>query len=114
MHNEGILMGRRIRRAVLIALSFVFLPQLEAQYVERVDVAVASIDVVVRDRDGKLVQGLTADDFEVYEDGKLQPITNFSAFDARAAAVTLATPAPAVEAPSPAVLPRPAHLFILF
>jgi len=54
-----------------------------AQYSERVDVSIANIDVVVRDKAGNLVRGLTKDDFEVYEDGALQKITNFSAIDVR-------------------------------
>lgn len=37
-----------------------------------------SIDVVVRDRNGALVRDLTAADFEVREDGRLQEVTTFS------------------------------------
>ncbi len=37
-----------------------------------------SIDVVVRDRMGNIVRGLTANDFEVREDGKVQGIETFS------------------------------------
>ena len=36
---------------------------------------VVSIDVVVRDREGKVVRGLTAADFEVREDGQAQAVT---------------------------------------
>ncbi|MCM2316060.1 MAG: VWA domain-containing protein [Thermoanaerobaculia bacterium] len=52
-----------------------------AQYIERVEVTVANVDVVVTDAQGNPVRGLTKDDFEIFEDGKLQPITNFSAID---------------------------------
>lgn len=46
---------------------------------ESVDVAVTSVDVVVTDSKGNRVPGLTAADFEVKQDGILQPITNFYA-----------------------------------
>jgi len=48
----------------------------EGKLVEAIEVRVASIDVVVRDRSGNPVTGLTRDDFELYENGVPQPITN--------------------------------------
>ena len=39
--------------------------------------AVIEVDVIVRDRNGTFVEGLTADDFEVFEDGKPQPVQQF-------------------------------------
>jgi VWFA-related protein len=48
-----------------------------APLVEKIDVSVVNVDVTVTDRRGQPVAGLTRDDFEVREDGKLQPITNF-------------------------------------
>jgi len=36
------------------------------------------VDVVVTDKDGNLVRGLTVDDFEVFENGRRQPITAFT------------------------------------
>lgn len=61
-----------------------------AQYLERVEVTVANVDVVVTDAQGNPVRGLTKDDFEIFEDGKLQPITNFSAIDAATGAAQAA------------------------
>jgi VWFA-related protein len=43
---------------------------------ETIEVRVANIDVVVRDRQGKSVSGLGKDDFELAEDGVPQTITN--------------------------------------
>ncbi len=44
---------------------------------ETVDVQVINIDAVVTDRRGNPVTGLTIDDFELYENGRPQKITNF-------------------------------------
>ena len=46
---------------------------------ERVDVSVTNIDVIVTDSRGNRVSGLTAADFEVFQDGVPQAITNFYA-----------------------------------
>jgi VWFA-related protein len=65
----------RISIAALIAL--LALPAFSQQkLVETIEVRVANVDVVVRDRAGKPVTGLTKDDFEIYENGVKQTITN--------------------------------------
>ncbi len=46
---------------------------------EKVEVSVTSIEVVVTDSKGNRVPGLTRDDFEVYQDGTPQKISNFYA-----------------------------------
>lgn len=48
------------------------------QLAETIEVRVANIDVVVTDKSGQPVHGLTGDDFLLYENGKLRPVTNFS------------------------------------
>lgn len=45
--------------------------------VERIDVRVINVDVVVTDRRGNPVSGLTKDDFEIYENGTKKVISNF-------------------------------------
>lgn len=43
----------------------------------RTSASVIEVDVIVRDRGGVFVDGLSADDFEVLEDGRPQPIQQF-------------------------------------
>ena len=87
---------------------------------------VVSVDVIVRDKSGAVVRGLTAADFEIREDGKPQDISNFSfeevsdknvpalksadllagvearlAEDSKRTASPAAAPAAATEAPTP-------------
>ncbi|HYI09941.1 MAG TPA: VWA domain-containing protein [Thermoanaerobaculia bacterium] len=65
---------------------------LQAQLAETIEVRITNVDVVVTDKAGKPVTGLTKDDFEIVEAGKQQPITNF--YEIRDAA---ADAVPAVE-----------------
>jgi len=51
------------------------------EFFESIDVNVVNVDVFVTDRKGNRVRGLTADDFELFEDGKPVRITNFYAVD---------------------------------
>src|SRR5688572_29510109 len=84
-----------------------------AQYIEQIDVSIANVDVVVTDRDGKPVRGITKDDFTLYENGNVQPITNFTAFDqTRTKAVDAPAPSPSAE--PPAAAPDRARLVVLF
>ena len=43
----------------------------------KVKVTVTTVDVIVTDKKGNRIKGLTKDNFEIYEDGILQNITNF-------------------------------------
>ncbi|HEY0156065.1 MAG TPA: VWA domain-containing protein [Thermoanaerobaculia bacterium] len=47
---------------------------------ETIEVSIVNVDVFVTDREGNRVRGLTAADFEIREDGKPQPITNFAEY----------------------------------
>lgn len=60
----------------LLAVLLLAAPQ--PTLVESIDVRVVNVDVVVTDRAGKRVTGLTKDDFEILETGKPQAITHFS------------------------------------
>src|SRR5438105_14101360 len=48
---------------------------------ESIDVRVINVDVVVTDKKGNPVTGLTKDDFEIYENNLLKPISNFYEVD---------------------------------
>ena len=73
-----------------------------------------SVDVVVRDREGNIVRGLTAADFEIREDGRTQEILGLTfeeITDKAAAPLTTAELLAGVEqrmtAPSSAATPKP-------
>jgi VWFA-related protein len=70
----------RILTATLLATLAAAPPQIPAQLGETIEVSVTNVDVVVTDAAGHRVHGLTKNDFAVYEDGKLQPLTNFAAY----------------------------------
>ncbi|HYM62163.1 MAG TPA: VWA domain-containing protein [Thermoanaerobaculia bacterium] len=74
------------RVALILALFGAVLPVLFAQtklvegeqkFFETIDVRVMNVDAVVTGKDGKPVTGLSKDDFEVFENGVKQEITNF-------------------------------------
>ena len=72
----------------VLALAILLAPSLVAQtpMKEVIDVRVTNVEVIATDSKGNHVPGLTRDDFELYENGKLQPITNL--FEANASAST--------------------------
>jgi VWFA-related protein len=47
---------------------------------ESIEVSIVNVDVFVTTKDGQRVRGLTKDDFEIFENGKKQPITNFAEY----------------------------------
>ena len=65
----GVGAGQAPRQAELQTPTF----KVEVEYVE--------VEASVTDRDGRFVTGLTADDFEVFEDGRSQAIVNFTTVD---------------------------------
>jgi VWFA-related protein len=67
--------------------------------VETIEVRVVNIDVVVRDRAGNPVRGLTKDDFELYEDRVKQTISNMYEVTRDDAAAPVPTSEAQVEIP---------------
>ncbi|MCP4201417.1 MAG: VWA domain-containing protein [bacterium] len=66
--------------ASLVLASPLLSPALEAQgdlFFDTVDVQVVTVEVIVTDRDGAPVSGLTRGDFSVFEDGRQVELTNF-------------------------------------
>jgi Ca-activated chloride channel homolog len=53
----------------------------QSNYSIRSDVRLVLLDVSVRDRAGRLVSGLSKDNFRIYENGRLQQITAFDGED---------------------------------
>jgi len=53
----------------------------EGSFIESVDVTVVNVEVYVTDKKGNRVNGLTRDDFDLFEDGKPVKITNFYAVE---------------------------------
>lgn len=74
---------RPLHVSALVATAVLALPAAASGQVptltETLDVTVANVDVVVTDRDGNRVQGLTRGDFELYENGVRRDISNFLA-----------------------------------
>ncbi len=106
-----------MKRSILLSIAVLLLaPALIAQvpYIETFDVQLHNLDVVVTDAKGNPVRGLTKNDFVVLENGKPQPITNFSLYDTSAGKATGANAAAAQETEVvEAVQPPPRH-FVFF
>ena len=64
------------------------LPTPPADQVVRIATDLIQVDVTVTDKNGQVVQGLTGDDFEIYENGQRQPISNFSFVSRNASGTT--------------------------
>lgn len=52
----------------------------DSRFGATVEVSIVNVDVIVTDRAGNHVRGLTEADFEILENGKPQPITNFAEY----------------------------------
>lgn len=79
----------------------------------RINVNLVQVDAVVTDSKGRPVTDLTAEDFEVLQDGKPQPITNSAFINVRDRSVTVAPPARVAPQPKnapPAPPPPPLQL----
>ncbi len=78
-------------------------PPAQESFGEEVSVDVVNLEVWVSDAKGNPVPGLSKDDFQLVEDGKLVDITNFSSYTTRSQGATEATgPETAAVAEAPA------------
>ena len=82
--------------ALLTAATAVYAQQ---PLTEKIDVSVVNVDVTVT-ANGKPIRGLTRDDFEIFEDGRRQTITNVYVAEKNV------EPPPATTATPPCPLPR--------
>jgi VWFA-related protein len=104
--------GSRCMKSAALLLAFLlFTPAVVAQtpYIETFEVRLHNLDVVVTDKKGTAVRGLTKDDFVVVENGATQEVTNFSIYDSQSTVVE-STPqaiAPGSSANAPAVASAP-------
>lgn len=104
---------RLIAAGVLIAA--LASPGVAQKLVESIEVRVANIDVIVTDPSGRPVTGLTKDDFQLFENGKAQPITNF--YEVRAERPAVAAEASVANSADRAPAPpaeMAARRFIIF
>jgi VWFA-related protein len=73
---------------------------------ETIEVSIVNVDAVVTDKRGARIHGLRKEDFEIYENGVRQPITNFAEYaserDAATASGAASNAAPGTAQPPPA------------
>ena len=80
----------------------------ESTFFASVDVRVVNVEVIVTDKSGQPVPGLSAADFELFEDGKRVEITHFYGPGVTAEAAPAALPAVGEAPPAPPTLEQPA------
>jgi VWFA-related protein len=87
---------------------------------ESIEVSIVNIDTVVTDKQGRRVHGLGKDDFEIYENGVRQPVSNFAEYvsEGKAASpgqvtapATTSAGAPGIAVPPP-LQPRTIIVFV--
>ncbi|MEA2239264.1 MAG: hypothetical protein QOC81_3988 [Thermoanaerobaculia bacterium] len=75
---------------------------------ESIEVSIVNIDTVVTDKRGHRVRGLTRDDFEIYENGVRQPVTNFAEYASERKEAPASTATTSTAATGTAGVPRSA------
>ena len=101
-------MNRLIRTFVIAALVASVSP-LKAQQPspeiqklsENIDVRVINVDVVVTDKKGNSIRGLTKDDFDLFENGVPKPLSNFYEVEGKMATQVVIAPATPNAVPPP-------------
>jgi VWFA-related protein len=107
--------ARRVTAAIVLCFfNFSLFAQQAPQLGETLDISIVNVDVFVTDRDGNRVHGLTQKDFEIYENGKLQPISNFAEYAGDAERGTVSVDAGAQPEPEAAPAPREKRTVLLF
>src|SRR5581483_5387945 len=76
--SRGATMIRRWTAVLLLATAVAAEPSRSPRLGTTIDVSIVNVDAVVTDRAGHRVRGLTQDDFEILENGRPQPISNFA------------------------------------
>jgi VWFA-related protein len=109
----------RIGVTMLLAVVFVSTAVLaqEQRAGESIEVSIVNVEVHVTDKQGNRVTGLRAEDFEIRENGKPQPITNFAEYvSAGSAGIAGIEAAPASQQQQPAAEapPRARRSIVLF
>ena len=90
-------------KSVIVCLALLSAATLSAQVSETIDVRIINVDVTVTSKGGP-VRGLTREDFEIFEDGRRQAISNFYASDETRTVAATALGAPAITPAAPAAL----------
>jgi VWFA-related protein len=103
----------------ILTVALVSAQQTQKPPVFRTSTDAVTTDVVVRDKNGRFIPGLTTKDFEVYEDGVLQKITHFvSSIGSRIISDITPTVAPVSEGlilpPQKVVTDTSGRVFIIF
>jgi VWFA-related protein len=83
MHSGNAMRREMKTRSVLLLLLSslpLFAQSRLPQSSETIEVSIVNVDVVVTDKKGARVRGLTKDDFIIRESGRVQPITNFAEY----------------------------------
>ncbi len=79
-------------------------PDIEDNEVVKITTSLVQVDAVVTDKDGNQITDLSTDDLEIFQDGKLQKITNFS-FVNTESPITAKPPTNAKNNPKASVAP---------
>jgi VWFA-related protein len=108
------------RTAAVLLAAFLAVAPLTAQTQlpqlgETIDVSIVNVDVIVTDRRGNHIRGLTAADFEIRDNGVPQPITNFAEYEDKPAAAPATIDGKAgVESTAAAAAPREKRTLVVF
>jgi VWFA-related protein len=81
---------------------------------ETVEVSIVNVDVVVTDRQGNRVRGLKQEDFELRENGKVQPISNFAEYVSQSEQGTVAVDVAQAAETQAQVAPREKRTLLIF